>query len=506
MLASRQSDAAAYEAYSINQPIDHFPHNEKYEPHLNTTFKQRYFFDSSYYKPGGPVFLYIGGETSGESRFSNLQTGIIQILMEATNGLGVILENRYYGKSFPFNTSMTDDLRFLTTEQTIADNAYFRQHAKFPGVNTTLNGPETPWIMYGGSLAGAQTAFTMKTYNSLFAGGIGSSATTYTKLEYPEWYTPILKFGPSDCVSRIVDIVDKIDLVIDSGNQAAIAELKSVFGLSVLQNIGDFAQTISYPIGGPMFYPTNTWQELNWFSMRSAEDFYTFCSNVTNPSPSASVAAVDTLLSKYTHGDPWVGLGGYANYVNATLLPLCETGDYASTNDGCFGLSQNASYWSDITNSNDRSYLFSVCTESGGYISAPEHGPSLISRVLRAPYSQQWCKWAFPPGTHYSIPSTPNLNETLKYGGYDIQAPKLALIDGDVDVWVDLCYHSHLSGKTRISSDLHPSYLIAGGGHHWDSTGIRNITAEPVYIREAHLWEIRTVERWVDEWGTENKY
>jgi hypothetical protein len=55
--------------------IDHFPDSGRYEPHTTDTFKQRYFFDSSYYKPGGPVFLYIGGETSGESRFSNLQTG-----------------------------------------------------------------------------------------------------------------------------------------------------------------------------------------------------------------------------------------------------------------------------------------------------------------------------------------------------------------------------------------------------------------------------------------------
>jgi hypothetical protein len=55
--------------------IDHFPKSDRYEPHTADTFKQRYFFDSSYYKPGGPVFLYIGGETSGESRFSNLQTG-----------------------------------------------------------------------------------------------------------------------------------------------------------------------------------------------------------------------------------------------------------------------------------------------------------------------------------------------------------------------------------------------------------------------------------------------
>jgi hypothetical protein len=37
--------------------------------------------------------------------------------MEKFNGLGVILENRYYGDSYPYNSSSTDELRFLTTEQ-----------------------------------------------------------------------------------------------------------------------------------------------------------------------------------------------------------------------------------------------------------------------------------------------------------------------------------------------------------------------------------------------------
>jgi hypothetical protein len=61
--------------------------------------------------------LYIGGETSGESRFSNLETGIIQILMQEFNGLGVILENRYYGESYPFETTTTDELAYLSNEQ-----------------------------------------------------------------------------------------------------------------------------------------------------------------------------------------------------------------------------------------------------------------------------------------------------------------------------------------------------------------------------------------------------
>jgi hypothetical protein len=42
---------------------------------------------------------------------------VIQIMMQKFNGLGVILENRYYGQSYPYNTSSTDELRFLTTEQ-----------------------------------------------------------------------------------------------------------------------------------------------------------------------------------------------------------------------------------------------------------------------------------------------------------------------------------------------------------------------------------------------------
>ncbi|KAF2655245.1 hypothetical protein K491DRAFT_599342 [Lophiostoma macrostomum CBS 122681] len=497
-LQKRQSTDTTYKAYTIDQPIDHFPHESRYAPHTNATFKQRYFFDSSYYKPGGPVFLYIGGETSGESRFSNLETGIIQILMEATNGLGIILENRYYGESYPFDTSSTDELRFLTTEQTIADNEYFAKHATFPGLNTTsaINAPSTPWILYGGSLAGAQTAFTLKTYNSLFAGGIGSSATTQALLTYPQWYTPIIKYGPSDCISRLIDIVAKIDSVIATGDEDAIKTVKDVFGLGSLESLGDFAMTIAFPIGGPMNYPTNTWQELNWYPAYSAgEDFYHFCSNVTNDDAPESVKSVDTQLANYTDGEAWVGLGGYTDYVKKVLLPLCTTGRLNSTDIGCFG-TQNETFYADVTNSGSRSYLYSTCSEQGAYQVAPPnpHTPSLVLHTLQIPYTQQWCTWAFPDGTYNTLPSTPDLYEYNKYGGFNIQAPKLALIDGNVDVWLDLCYHSELAPSPRVGP---LQYLIAGGGHHWDSWGIKNVSAEPDYIREAHLWEIRTVKRWI---------
>lgn len=55
-------------------------------------------------------------------------------MIKATNGIGVILEHRYYGTSFPTPDISTENLRFLTTEQALADQAYFSKNIKFPGL------------------------------------------------------------------------------------------------------------------------------------------------------------------------------------------------------------------------------------------------------------------------------------------------------------------------------------------------------------------------------------
>ena len=116
------------------------------------------------------------------------------------------------------------------------------------------------------------------------------------------------------------------------------------------------------------------------------------------------------------------------------------------------------------------------------------------------------CTWAFPPGETNTTPPTPELWRVNKYGGYKVWQDRLARIDGDQDVWLDICYHSNL-GPLRYSTspreeDLHPQLLITGGGHHWDSYGLgslKNVSLEPQFIRNAHLWEIRTVKKWLDD-------
>ena len=74
----------------FTQPLDHF---SKGSP----TFRQRFWVNKRHYVPGnnGPVIVIDGGETSGEDRLPFLDTGIADILAQATGGVGVVLEHRY---------------------------------------------------------------------------------------------------------------------------------------------------------------------------------------------------------------------------------------------------------------------------------------------------------------------------------------------------------------------------------------------------------------------------
>ena len=160
-----------YPAYNLSVPIDHFHNESAYEPHTSEKFNLRYWFDATYYKEGGPVIVLQGGETSGEDRLPYLQKGIVYELSKATGGVGVILEHRYYGTSFPTPDLSIENLRFLTTEQALADQAYFSQNIVFPGLeDKSLKAPGTAHIAYGGSYAGAFVAFLRKEYPDVYWG------------------------------------------------------------------------------------------------------------------------------------------------------------------------------------------------------------------------------------------------------------------------------------------------------------------------------------------------
>jgi len=81
-------------ASTFTQPLDHFDHTN------NATFEQRFWFSTRYYKKPEvrkkgqvvPIFVLDSGETDAEGRLPYLDTGILDIMAEATGGIGIVLE------------------------------------------------------------------------------------------------------------------------------------------------------------------------------------------------------------------------------------------------------------------------------------------------------------------------------------------------------------------------------------------------------------------------------
>ncbi|KAG0226418.1 Thymus-specific serine protease, partial [Mortierella sp. GBA43] len=87
--------------FYFRQPLDHFSGLSPSSPSLasNSTFRQYYQVNSEFYRPGGPIILWIPGESPLHPLF--LSRGLAYELANATSGLLVALEHRFYGRSIP---------------------------------------------------------------------------------------------------------------------------------------------------------------------------------------------------------------------------------------------------------------------------------------------------------------------------------------------------------------------------------------------------------------------
>ncbi|KAF2232140.1 peptidase S28 [Viridothelium virens] len=491
-----------YPAHNISVPIDHFQNESLYEPHTNGTFNLRYWFDASYYAPGGPVIVLESGEDTGDDRLPYLQKGLLHQLAQATNGIGVVLEHRYYGQSFPTPDLSTKNLRFLTTDQALADTAYFAQNVVFPGLeDQNLTAPNVPYIAYGGSYAGAFVAFLRVLYPDVYFGAIGSSGVVEAIWDYWQYFQPIIDYGPSECISNTQRLINVVDNILIGRNDTRLTnQLKRAFGLQNVTYNDDFANVLSSYVGA--------WQGRNWDpAVDASESFYEYCGNV-----SASTLQFNA-TAKQTRNVQWLlKAGGYGNETDSLTTPMLNLINYININDvqpcaaegqtqdSCFG-THNATFYAqdDITQS-WRSWPYQYCTQ-WGFLQTGSGFPStelpLVSRTLTLEYESIICQDAF------NITTPPDTDAINKYGGFNISYDRLALIDGEQDPWRPATAHSP-AANNRTSTTDEPYIQIAGAVHHWDENGLfpneTTATLPPAPVAAAQSAEVSFVKQWLTEW------
>ncbi|KAI1169409.1 peptidase S28 [Nemania serpens] len=504
-LSARDVDLAAlYPEYNLTTPIDHFHNDSLYEPHADGQFNQRYWFDAQYYKPGGPVIVLFGGETDGSDRLPFLQKGIVYQLAKATNGLGVILEHRYYGSSIPTKDLSTESLRFLTTDQALADSAFFANNVKFAGLeHVDLSPKTTPWIAYGGSYAGAFVALLRKLYPNEYYGAISSSGVPEAIWDYYKYFEAAAVYGPATCVKNtrtITDIIDKI--LIGKKGTKYVGQLKNVFGLPNITHDGDFASTINGGIYGL--------QSLNWDPTQSANDFFDYCDIVSSkqlkyPKTEALRASVNELIKVAGYGKEVNTLSNYVlNYVGY-YLPRAASCKSVNQDD-CFGTYDTSFYSQDSISQSWRLWPYQYCTQ-WGYLQTgsgvPRNELPLISRTVDLEYSSVICRDAF------NLTAKADVNAINKYGGFHLTYPRLAWVDGEWDPWRAAGVHA-IGLPKRESTTSEPYILISKAVHHWDENGLfPNETTPalpPAPVADAQGKEAVFVKKWVKEFQKEHSH
>ena len=169
------------DAKIFKQRLDHFA----FGPNALKTFDQRYFENDQYVSDPstiGAALIEIGGEGTIKSAPGN--DDFFGQIAQKYNAPIFQLEHRFYGESQPFvddeKPLSAEHLTYLSSRHAIADlvNFIYQKDAELcQQIGETQIPGKTcvPWMIAGGSYAGAVTAWITQQHPHLFAASISSS-------------------------------------------------------------------------------------------------------------------------------------------------------------------------------------------------------------------------------------------------------------------------------------------------------------------------------------------
>lgn len=270
----------------IKQKVDNF------NPQNPSTWSMRYMENDEHYVPGGPLFIFVGGEWA-ISEFS-IQQGHFYDMAKEHQAYLFYTEHRYYGQSRPTANTRTDQLRFLSVDQALADLAHFVQEMR-----RTVEGAENAKvIMVGGSYSATMVVWFRQKYPHLVNGAWASSAPLHVKLDFVEYKEvasqSIRLVGGNACADRIQRGFAQVEDLIKQGEYDKVVQdfnlcdstnlSKTLDSQTFLSSVSDtFAGVVQYHWPGDIEgicdiindpkYKTDEEALAGWFTSRSTRCF-----------------------------------------------------------------------------------------------------------------------------------------------------------------------------------------------------------------------------------------
>ncbi len=200
-------------AQTWDAPVDHFGKNEG---NSTATFQQRYFVDDQFYAGGdAPIFYEIGGEGT----LGGPPGGFIADLAKEHGALMVALEHRFYGESIPNDSSTTENLKYLTVEQALADLNEFTKYY------TELKNLKGKWFAFGGSYPGALSSWYRNQYPDATVGSLSSSGVVNPIVDYYQFDEAVSTAIGNECGARLKKISRAFESAIEADFPKALKQM-----------------------------------------------------------------------------------------------------------------------------------------------------------------------------------------------------------------------------------------------------------------------------------------
>ncbi|EYB94815.1 hypothetical protein Y032_0167g136 [Ancylostoma ceylanicum] len=389
-----------FEPQFITQPFDHFNPNDQ------RTFRQKYYENNKWARLGGPVFLYIGGESplnSGFVKGYNIYYQHLAVVMGATV---FALEHRYYGDSIVGGTAEdpNPDLTYLSSWQMIHDVANFIE---------TMNAKmetKSKWILFGGSYSANLALWFRSAFPDLVNGAVGSSAPVEAKFDFYEYMEAaeksFIKYQPQ-CAARIAEGFEEMHRLVLT--KAGRKQLTDTFRLVPPWNENSIVsdEDIQY------FFQTI----YSVFGAAAQQDFrYQVCTEMVFSGATAlqNVARVNELFN-----GEWQG-----QYFNGTESSYTDFVAFLKTAHKYGPVAASMKLW-----------IWQTCTEFG-YFQSTDSGYNIFGSPTPVNLYTRTCLDVF--GDKYkAVNIEKNVRATNKlYGGRDHYKGSNALAtNGNVDPW-----------------------------------------------------------------------
>jgi Serine carboxypeptidase S28 len=325
--------------------------------------------------------------------------------------------------------------------------------------------------------------------------------------DYWQYWEPIRIYGPQGCIYATQQFVQVIDgILIDHKDNTSLAQdLKNAFGLGNITYNNDFAYTLAENGIG-------TWQGRNWDPAVNDPSFSYYCGNISStsllyPGTESLRSSAETLIKASGRiSSPsatfTTQLLNFIGWANTTLVASCT-----QTQDQCYS-THNSTYYAQIEYSTQtwRSWSYQFCTQWGFYQTGSGVPPAilpLLSRTIDLEYSTIVCREAF------NVSGAPDTQSVNQYGGFGIEAERLAIIDGEADPWRYATPHAPEAPK-RDNTINRPFWEIPQAVHHWDENGLfpneTTVALPPSSIKDVQAYEVQFVKAWVEEYQAKGGY